>query len=134
MRLVLDTNVFISAFIYSGRQCRKIFSAWIDGQYELVISDYIIQEFCRIATKKFDFRPHELAPILTLWSQFAFVAEPIEIYIPGVDQSDLPIFGTALSGRAEAIVTGDKALLRVKQIRTVSILSLQACVDLLTTD
>ncbi|MDD5942745.1 hypothetical protein [Fibrobacter sp.] len=45
MRILLDTNVLISAFVFggtAGRLLEKLF----DGDFDLLISDYVDKEFC----------------------------------------------------------------------------------------
>ena len=48
MRVVLDTNVFISGIFFSGPPY-TILEAWRDGSIQLVISPGIFQEYQRVA-------------------------------------------------------------------------------------
>ena len=44
MRVVLDTNVLISAIFFSGPQSR-IVSAWVEEEFELAVSTKILEEY-----------------------------------------------------------------------------------------
>lgn len=48
MRAVLDTNVFISAIVFSGPPSR-ILSAWVADQFELVVSTGMLEEYRDVA-------------------------------------------------------------------------------------
>jgi predicted nucleic acid-binding protein len=43
MRVVLDTNILVSAIFYSGRPS-KILSAWLDDRFDLVVSAEVLGE------------------------------------------------------------------------------------------
>ena len=116
MRVVLDTNVLISAFASPSGTPGKIYKAWIAGQFELIISSYILAEFQRIAVIKLGFRQARVVPILKLFGQLANVVEPQDFHIHGIEDNDQLIAGTAISGRANFLVTGDKKLLWVKEL------------------
>lgn len=44
MKIVLDTNVLISGIFYSGPPSR-IISAWIEDEFDLVVSTEIVEEY-----------------------------------------------------------------------------------------
>ena len=66
MRIILDTNVFISGIFWSGPPS-KIFDAWVKNKVKLVISPEILDEYKRVAEtlykKNFE---SDLAPIFNL--------------------------------------------------------------------
>jgi predicted nucleic acid-binding protein len=47
VKIILDTNVFISGVFFSGPP-RQILNAWRDGKIQLVISQEILREYCRV--------------------------------------------------------------------------------------
>ena len=53
MRVVVDTNVFVSGVFFGGPPGR-VLTAWRDGTIEVVVSREIIEEYVRVATS---FRP-----------------------------------------------------------------------------
>jgi|SRR3989344_50751 len=115
MRAVLDTNVLISAFANLDGTPGKIYRAWTEAVFELVISEYILDEFRQVAVSKLKFSYGEVTEVLNLFHQIAILIEPVNVTTPGVDANDLPIFGTAVAGGASVIVTGDKKVLKVKR-------------------
>ena len=50
MRVVLDTNVLISAIFFSGPPSR-ILAAWIDERFELAASTQILDEYRKVADR-----------------------------------------------------------------------------------
>ena len=61
MRVVLDTNVFISAFL--GGRLRVIVDAWKTGKFTLVISEAIAREYLNVLNRpKFKITAREIAP------------------------------------------------------------------------
>ena len=50
MRVVLDTNVFISAIFFSGPPSR-ILAAWGADQFDLVVSTEILEEYREVAAR-----------------------------------------------------------------------------------
>ena len=66
MRIVLDTNVFISGIFFSGPPY-QILKAWRDGKVQLLVSPSILDEYRRIAAElTFQFRGVDLRPFLDL--------------------------------------------------------------------
>lgn len=115
MRVVLDTNVLVSAFASPSGVPGKIYRAWSEKKFELVISDYILQEFGEVAVKKLDFQVNQIAPILDLFNLLAQIVKPQELEIPGLDTNDIPIIGRAVAGKAKFVVTGDQKILKLKK-------------------
>lgn len=50
MRVVLDTNVFISAIFFSGPPS-QILSAWVADQFDLVVSTEILEKYREVAAR-----------------------------------------------------------------------------------
>jgi putative PIN family toxin of toxin-antitoxin system len=66
VRIVLDTNVFISGIFFSGPPAR-ILEAWRDGKIELAISPDILNEYQRVAHElSRQFPSIDLGPVLGL--------------------------------------------------------------------
>ncbi|KPJ51807.1 MAG: hypothetical protein AMJ37_04070, partial [Dehalococcoidia bacterium DG_18] len=66
MRIVLNTNVFVSGVFFSGPPY-QILKAWRDGKVQLVISQEILEEYQRVGeTLAYQFPGVDLGPILEL--------------------------------------------------------------------
>ena len=113
---VIDTNVLASGTVTSATPTGQILDAWRAGQFELVTSAHIIEELTRTFQKTY-FRNRlsnkATANFIDLLQNEAFVT-PIIVKVQGVathPEDDLTI-ATALSAKADYLVTGDQPLLR----------------------
>lgn len=126
MRVTLDTNVLIAAFIAKGT-CHEVFEDVV-RHHQLVLSDYILDEFTAKMTEKFGFSRKEAREAKALLSEKVLLVrpiEPIEVEAPtGIDieADDLPILGTAASGKCHCLATGEKKLLELGAIDEIPIL------------
>ena len=125
MRIVLDTNVLISAEIADGPAHQ--FVAWCLDEHYIVISEFIFQEFTRVLTKKFKVDPTIVEEAVLFFRKKMHVV-PLMFPVSGVcsDPDDDNILATALAGSCSHIVTGDRQLLILKEYRSISIVSVQA--------
>ncbi|MDO8581670.1 MAG: putative toxin-antitoxin system toxin component, PIN family [bacterium] len=123
MLVVLDTNIFVSALATPTGLCAKILDAWRRNSFTLVISQYILDELSRILVKKIGLDAEFVYAQLHVLHELAFVVEPALVFVDGIADNDLPILGTALSGSAKIIVTGDGVLLALKQYQSIQVIS-----------
>ena len=113
MRIVLDTNVLISAIFFSGPPSR-ILSAWIDDKFDLVVSTEILEEYREVAGRIGAKYPGvELGPVLDRIALHAFLVAPVKLPDDAcTDRNDIKFLECALGCRAECVISGDRALLR----------------------
>jgi len=122
VRVVLDTNVLLAAFAARGL-CESLFLVCL-RQHELVTSEHILGELRRHLTGKLSLPAARAKEIESLLREHAELVEPADVPRKACpDPDDLPVLGTALAARADALVTGDRELLAVGRIGTVPILS-----------
>lgn len=121
MRVLLDTNVLIAAFIAHGT-CHDLFEH-VTRHHQLVTSRYILDELVRHLLGKFHFSKKESLEVVTLIRERAELvsAEPIELPCE-IDPDDLPVLGAALAGSCHCLVTGDKELLELGRVGNIPIL------------
>lgn len=122
MRVLLDTNVLLSAILFGGIP-RRLLEAVIDGRLRLVTSRHLLEEFEEILEAKFGFTK---AAAVETRSELEVLAELVEpVAIPQVcrDPDDDHVLALAVSGDAEAIVTGDRDLLSLEWHGEVEILT-----------
>lgn len=131
MKVVLDTNVFVSGVFFRGPPYR-ILMAWRDGKLELVISSDILDEYSRIATILAEQFPH-----VNLQEILEFVEKEADFYdAPALsehvcdDPDDDKFLACALASETEIIVSGDKHLLRVSGYRDIEVLKPKAFVGM----
>lgn len=137
MRVVLDTNVLVSALISPAGAPNILFQAWRDGRFVLVTSEEQLEEFRRVS------RYPRLRAFLqassagTMLNEIRQLAQIVS-RLPKVDVSSDPadniILATALAGHAEYLVTGDKAdLLALRRYKAVRLISVAQMIDWLGT-
>ena len=112
MRVVLDTNVFVSGIHWAGSS-EKILRAWMDGKFELVSSLPIIEEIVRIlANFKFPLDADNISWWESLILEKSLVVVPSEeVDIVKNDSDDNKFIEAALEAQAEYIICQDKHLL-----------------------
>jgi putative PIN family toxin of toxin-antitoxin system len=113
MRVVLDTNVLVSAIFFAGTPAR-ILAGWSDGRFDLLASIDILSEYRRVIVRLSQRFPSvEAQPILDLVLRECRLVEPVPVPATACDDpDDLKFLACAVAGRASCIVSGDRALLR----------------------
>ena len=122
MRVFLDTNVLASALATRGL-CTDILRAVINSE-DLIISDALLVELRRILLKKFRV-PQPLVDEMILFLQRDTIrAETGDLLDLGIkDKDDIIILSSAVNGKADIFVTGDKEVLSLGNVERMEILS-----------
>jgi putative PIN family toxin of toxin-antitoxin system len=130
MKVVLDTNVFISRIFFSGPP-HQILKAWRDGKINLVLSEKIFDEYFRVAEVLSErFTQIQLAPILELLMLEAEFTSAFDLPKPVcTDPDDDKFIECAIAGKAEAIISGDKHLLKVSGYHGIDVMTPREFVD-----
>lgn len=119
LRVVLDTNVFLSGIAYPASVPGKILAAWRHGSVEVLLSSHILDELRRVLPRlahRHGLSPGEIDDLVDILSIQAEVIEPLPGAEPGLrDVDDQPVLGTLLAARnaggVDYLITGDKDLL-----------------------
>ena len=128
VRLVLDTNVIVSGLFWSGPPCGILQAARL-GLLELRVSRELLAELRDVVG-----RPKLLprvkgsgltpAAVARAYVTLAEVVEPAGVSCPGLlDPKDLPVLACAVAAQADAIVSGDHHLLKLKGFQGIAILT-----------
>ena len=125
MKVVFDTNILVSALVFPGGRGEAALRRIIEEQDRLVLSKAILDELLGILGRKFSRDAEELAHVAVFLSDLALSVKPRRRLQVVKDEPDNRILECALAGHAEAIVTGDHALLSLGQYRKVRIISLR---------
>jgi len=132
LKVVLDTNVIVSAIVFGGKPeliLNLITAEKIDGY----ISRFIIAETCGILRQKFKHTESEIEAIEeTLKNAFSLIEPNFSISIVKDNLSDNKILACALAAKADYLISGDKKhILLLKKIKNVPILSPEQFLKLL---
>ena len=129
MKVVFDTNILVSALAFPGGRGEAVLRRVIEEHDQLVISKPILDELLGILARKFSRDAEELAHVAVFLSGLALSVRPRRKLQVVKDEPDNRILECAIAGHAEAIVTGDRALLALREYRGVRIISLREYLD-----
>ena len=139
MKVTLDTNVLVSAFISKNGLPADILDLVVTfDEIELVLSNEILEEFTSVMTReevkgrfgltesdiaRFETAIRDVSQIIHVKSTFRAVDE---------DPADDMILNTALDGKVDYIVSGDKHLRKLKRFKGVKIVNPRAFMTTVT--
>lgn len=116
MRVVLDTNVVLSAILFSRGSLTWLRQLWREGRFLPLSSRETIAELVRVLTyPKFSLTKEDVEAVLSAYLPYAEIVAGQERGSPRLprcsDEADQMFLVLASAGKAEVLVTGDKALL-----------------------
>jgi len=129
LKAVFDTNIFVSALAIPGGQAERAIDLIIDARVNLCISKEIVHEVLGVLAQKFSKGPEELARTAVFLSELAELVVPRKKLAVLDDEPDNRILECAVTGHADIIVTGDRAMLDLRKYQEIRILSLRQFLD-----
>jgi len=123
-RIVLDTNVLISAVLFGGPP-RQVFEFVISGAVDCSLSVAILDETRHVLCRpKFGFSAEQAVEILEELHAVCDVINPaVQLHVVTSDPGDNMIMECALEAKADFIVSGDRHLLDLIKFRGIQIVS-----------
>lgn len=125
MKQVFDANIYISAFVFPGGTAELAIQRILGGKDSLFVSRPIINEILGILADKFERNAEELARTALFMSELACIVRPRTTLAVLTDEPDNRILECALQAKAELIVTGDKAMLKLDEFQDCRIVTLR---------
>ena len=122
MRVVLDTNVYISALIYRGKPEVLLLRLSRSEGGILTASLEILKELEAVLCRKFGWASDRANAVVEALQRTALMVTPTIAITECQDPDDNRILEAAVAGSADVIVSGDKHLLRMKEFRGIEIL------------
>jgi len=122
MRVVVDTNIFISSFF--GGYPKRVIDLWKTGKITLCLTNAIIEEYSDVL-RRMELGMQELAELLELFKtqvNASFTARTVSLKICD-DCDDDKFIEAAVSLRAKYIISGDKHLKSLAKYADILILS-----------
>lgn len=118
MRIMLDTNILFSTFLFPNGSVAKILRDCVLKNYELVISSYSLDELKEILLRK---APEYMSSLNDFLGQFEFTYVYVPAHLPKGkfkirDENDYPILYAAMVENVDLLLTGDKDLLEAEDV------------------
>ena len=120
MKVMLDTNVLISAFVFGGK-VRNALKILFEADCEIYISEYVDAEFKRILQVKWGNRADKIYALYRSMD-FIFCSSTSETFGYLRDEKDIPVLSDAIYHDVDILLTGDKDFLEA-DIETPQIIS-----------
>lgn len=121
MRVVLDTNIFVSGIFWNGPPS-EVLHLWANRKFDLTVSEKIINEYFRVLSSL-----DKDSGLASQWLLFvlknAHIVPSRNLIQKSRDASDDIFLNCAVVGNASYIVSGDNDLLSLKKIQGIPILS-----------
>ncbi|MEX0611382.1 MAG: putative toxin-antitoxin system toxin component, PIN family [Pirellulales bacterium] len=130
MKIVLDTNVFVSGIFFGGPPA-TILEAWQEGRIELAVSLEILAEYQRVGNELAAKYPNiDPAPFLALIALSAEIRDcpPLQEQVCA-DRDDDKFLACAMSAGSRIVVSGDKLLLRDSGYHAIDVIRPRDFVD-----
>ena len=134
MKTVFDTNVLVSALITTGR-ARELFLKAVEGQIQLVLSKGILNEFTEVARDPRISKYVDIEDVAAFLEILRCKAKTVRIksklHIVKEDPADDVILRTAIDGKADCIISGDRHVLSLGSFMGIQIVTINEMLALL---
>jgi putative PIN family toxin of toxin-antitoxin system len=124
MKIVIDSNIFVSSFFWGGNP-QKVFDRVINGLDELFITDEIIEKIASVmGNRKFNANSSEIEDYVEIIEKYS--KKTVSKNVPesiSRDKDDDKILQCGFNGNVDFIITGDKDLLVLKEYKAIKIMT-----------
>jgi len=124
VRVVFDTNVLVSALVIGGRAAEAV-GRVIAGDDQLVLPRPLVDELLSVLARKFSRDGEQLSRVALFLAEIGELVAPTEEIALLADGADNRVLECAVAGRADTIVTGDRAMLEQQSFREIAIVTLR---------
>ena len=121
-RVVIDTNVFVSAILWGGNP-QKVIQRWLDGAIRIYLSPFLASEIEMLLTR-FGVTDEDKKRFLDLLEAHALKVAPKHTIPLCRDPKDNTLLELAVWTDADYLITGDKDLLVLKKVENTTIESM----------
>ena len=129
MRVVFDSNVLMVALLFPEGRAAAAVKNILDGSDELVLSPPILREILSVLARKFSRDREELSRVAVVLGEMGEIVNPSRRLTVFRDEPDNRILECAVEGKADVIVTGDKAMLALGEYQGVRLIKLAEYLD-----
>jgi uncharacterized protein len=122
VRVVFDTNVLISAFVFPGGAPESAYRAALSGRVSLVTSPALLAEFGRMLSDKFGWEGPMVEAAIGQVARVGTVVRPgSTISVIEQDPADDRVLEAAIEGSVDVVVSGDRHLLQLGTWETIRV-------------
>ena len=109
MRLMLDTNVLISAILFPGDKINNMMN-YIFLRHQLVLSSYVVEELKSVVRRKFPKKEPVIEKLLLMMSyEYVYTPDDMKENLFSIrDVKDYPVLYTAIIEDIDILITGDR--------------------------
>jgi len=133
VRVFLDTNVLVSAFATRG-VCVDVLRVVL-AEHTQVTGEVVLEELGRVLRKRIGLPPQAVKEIDEFLREHEVVPKPAaRATLPKRDPDDQWVVASAIQGRADVLVTGDRDLLDIARVAPIRIVDPRGFWDLLRTN
>jgi putative PIN family toxin of toxin-antitoxin system len=130
VRVVLDTNILISAFVFPGGAPEAVYRAALEGRFELVTSPPLLAELGRVLGDKFGWEGSMAEAAVAQVARIGTVVRPPRaVSVIEQDPADNRVLEAAAEGEIDVIISGDRHVLQLRRWRGVRIVRAVALLD-----
>jgi uncharacterized protein len=125
VKVVFDTNVLVSALVFPGGRGEAALQRIVEERDRLLLSRPILDELLGILARKFARDAEALSQAAVFLTELSLLIRPRQRLHVVKDDPDNRILECAVAGDADIIVTGDRALLALREYKGVRIITLR---------
>jgi putative PIN family toxin of toxin-antitoxin system len=129
VKVVFDTNVYVSALTLPRGSAARSLDRIVIGEHELFLSKPILDELLGVLSRKFARDREELARVALFLSVLATIVRPKRRLRVLDDDADNRILECGVTAGADAIVTGDKQMLKLGSHGGVRIITIRQLLE-----
>ncbi len=123
LRVVLDTNIYLSGIIFGGNS-RHILDLIIKKKIKAITSPGILLEISQKLKQKFKWSQDKIVLTIKIIIKTTRIIKPEEILrVVKVDKSDNKVIEAAVESNSNYIISGDKHLLKIKKYQKIKIVT-----------
>lgn len=121
-KVVLDTNVIISAILFGGKP-QQILTLSLAREIQCITSNILVAELLDVLTKKFRISRTDVQLLEKQVKDNFVIVQPKKSLHVLKDEPDNRVLEAASEGKCDYIITGDKVLLKLKEFRKTKIVT-----------
>ncbi len=142
LRVVLDTNIFVSSLLVKEGLPAQVLDAWRERKFLLATSPSLVSEIQSTLNyphirRKYNITNNDVNQLITLLAEDALVVpgdiEAVSGSVPD-DPADEAVLACALDAEADLVVSGDRHLLDLAEYRGIRIITVREFLEKLSTE